>query len=219
MAHTVSDIFRLALPDQFRAFEHSLRNTEHEEISRMLTIYLYNSERINIGKEKNSYAEKLYHEQKKQYARQISTTEKLHTLKRSVLKQVKTTWKIAQMAVEDPALKRSLGIHRPLLRSLQGWVGQFDRFYRNITPEILVFLKEFGYTKKKLATEQALVKTVAETHKEQIDITSEAQRATADRDEAVADLHRWMRRFYKISKLSMAEEPESLIRLGIRPRR
>lgn len=216
MTHEVNEIFRLPLDEQFRVFDHSLTSSQKEEVAGYLNTYLYNKERIDIGIEMNRRARDLHYDQIKTYGKQLSATEKLHALKTSVQKRVKKTWKVAQIAIEDLGIRKTLGIHQPMRRSLQDWAKQFDRFYRNITSEAREMLGEYGYNDEKLKEEHEQVLSVIKAHKKQIDIAGEAQRATIERDEEIYKLHRWMRRFYKISKLSLADAPENLELLGIR---
>ncbi len=216
MAHEINEIFRLKLNEQFKVFEHSLTSAKREEVAGYLNTYLYNEERIDKGIEINSRARERYYDQIRTYGEQISTTENLHKLKTSVQKRVKKSWKVAQLAIEDLGIRKTLGIHQPMRRSIHAWSKQFDRFYRNITPEVREFLAEYGYSEEKLQEEHELVSSVIIAHKKQIDITGEAQRATIERDEELYKLHRWMRRFYQITKLSLADNPENIKLLGIR---
>ncbi len=215
MAHLTSEIFDMELADQFRIIENGLINAKGSEILPSISIFGYHSEKIDSGLALHKIAQDLYITQQKEYGEQFSATEELHTMKADANSAVKKTWTIAKLAVTDSGLRRTLGIHKSQSQTHNGWMKQFDRFYRNIDAEVLEYLTEYGYSAEKILAERALVVAVIDADKRRDDETSEAQRATVDRDEAVDTLHDWMRTFYKVAKLSLEDQPQLLEKLGI----
>lgn len=215
MASLVSEIFEMKLPDQLRTFETSLENAKLSEIAQHISLLGYNAERIDEGLAKNSAAKELDFAQQKEYGEQYSATAERDRLKAEADKRVSITWKIAKMAITDMAIQKTLGIHQNRLHSLNGWMKQSERFYRNITPQVMTYMAEYAYTDEKILEEKNMVDAVIAADKKQVDETGDAQRATLVRDEAVDDLHAWMKKFYKVAKLALKEEPQLLEKLGV----
>ncbi len=215
MAHLQSDIFRMALPDQCRIMSNGLINAKETASAQFITPFGFNSAKIDMGIEKVNTVQSLNSQQQVEFGEQLTATATFNKLKAEADKKLGATWKIAKMTLTDNGVKKTLGIHKSKSSTNNGWIRQFEQFYRNITPAVVEELSEYGYTNEKVAEESKLLSDVIEAHKVQDDETGEAQMATVHRDEALDDLHSWMRKFYKISKIALSDEPALLEKIGI----
>ncbi len=209
----------MSLEDQLRLMENGLLNSKEGEISEHLSHFGFIPTKIDIGLEKVRTTRDLHSRQQQEHGEQISSTALFNKLKKSAEKRLGTTWKIAKIAVSDSGVKRTLGINHARKFSNNGFLQQFDTLYRNITPGVIKDLAEYGYSAAKIKEECEIFEEVVRAHKKKDDETGEAQMATIHRDESVDDLHHWMRKYYKVSKLALADHPQLLERIGIRYRK
>ncbi len=215
MAHLQTEIFRMSLPDQCRIMENGLINAKDNDIAEYLTVFGFDSAKIDKGISKVQMVRSLHSQQQIEFGEQLTATATFNELKAKADKKLGSTWKIAKMAISDHGVKKTLGIHKSKSSTNNGWIKQFEQFYRNITPSIVENLSEYGYNNDKIDAEIAMLNEVVEAHKVQDDETGEAQMATVHRDEATDNLHSWMRKFYKISKIALSDEPSLLEKIGI----
>ena len=81
--------------------------------------------------------------------------------------------------------------------------------------EIQDKLARVKVTTERLNAGKALVETMQQKHQSQLKETSEAQRATYDRDQALADLDDWMGDFRGVLRIALGSQPQYLERLGL----
>jgi len=81
--------------------------------------------------------------------------------------------------------------------------------------EIQGKLARVNITPERLTAGKALVETMQQKHQSQLKETSEAQRATHDRDQAMADLDDWMSDFRGVIRITLKAQPQYLERLGL----
>ncbi len=215
MAHLQTDIFRMSIPDQCRVMENGLTNAKGSDIAEYLSVFGFDTVRIDTGIFKVQTVKSLNARQQIEFGEQLTATAAFNEQKAIANKKLGATWKIAKMSITDHGVRKMLGIHRSKSSTNNGFIQQFDQFYRNITPAIVGILSEYGYSAEKLNSEKTLLDLVVAAHKIQDDETGEAQMATVHRDEAVDDLHEWMRKFYKVAKIALADEPSLLEKIGI----
>lgn len=215
MAYKAHEILELSIDTQFQVIENGLTNAKESDITPFLSLFNYGETRINEGLAILEHARTRHSQQQQEYGEQISSTATYDALVKAVNRRCGATWKIAKIAVTDSGERRTLGIHRTRKYTKTGMSEQFDQFYRNYSPEALNAMAAFGYTQEKIDEEYQLVKEVILAGKTQDDETSEAQAATAKRDEAIDALHDWCRNFYKIAQIALADEPQLMEKLGI----
>ena len=82
-------------------------------------------------------------------------------------------------------------------------------------PKVQAGLARFNITSEKLWESKDLFEAMRDKRQVQKKETSEAQRATKDRDAAMEELDDWMSDFIAVSKIALAVEPQYLERMGI----
>ncbi len=83
------------------------------------------------------------------------------------------------------------------------------------SPEIQDKLARVKVTPERLTAGKALVETMQQKHQAQLKETSESERATHDRDQALAELDDWMSDFRGVAKIALKAQPQYLERLGL----
>lgn len=215
MAYMAHEILRLSFAEQFNVIENGLVNAKTAELTSHLALFNYTPERIDEGLDHVRLARELHSTQQKEFGEQLSATATHEAMVDAVEKRCGATWKIAKIAITDGGIRKALGIHRSRKYSHTGKKNQFEQFYRNMSPEALTYLAEYGFTQEKIDAEYQMVKEVLLAGKVQNDEMADAQGATEDRDEQIDVLHSWCRNFYKVAKIALADEPQLLEKLGI----
>lgn len=117
----------------------------------------------------------------------------------------------------DDGLRETLGLHerRARPKAVASWIKQHDRFYRNMTSEVVQHLKEYGYDRDRIREEKSLVESVIELEERRVDTLGAAMRATIQRDAAREELHQWLSRFFKLARIAYREKPQLIEGLGV----
>jgi len=102
-------------------------------------------------------------------------------------------------------------------RSKSSWLMQAQQFYANLLDDaaIVAKLAGFGLAPAQIAAGQQLVAAVAAGDVAQQSRKSIAQETMKMRDATLEALNDWMRDFLAIARIALAEQPQTLERLGI----
>jgi hypothetical protein len=102
-------------------------------------------------------------------------------------------------------------------RNKSGWLLQAQQFYTNLLDDAAIVAKlgRFGLTQAQITAGQQLVAEVAAGHVAQQSRKSVSQETLKARDVALEALNDWMRDFLAIARIALAEQPQTLEKLGI----
>ena len=182
-----------------------------------LTVYGYNSAKINAGKALLTSAQELVNKQKAEYGEQYEASEKVEKAWDEADEEYMKTVKVARIALKDDVkAQTSLMLSGKRKATLSGWIEQADAFYSNLTKDTTLMNKmsAFGYNTTKLNTESALVKKVKDANLEHEKEKGDAQDATQKRDIKIEELDAWMSDFKGIAYVALDENPQWLEKLG-----
>ena len=84
--------------------------------------------------------------------------------------------------------------------------------------DLQALLAEGGLTQAALTSGQMAIEAVVQAHARKESAKGLAQQATQDRNAAAAELDQWLRHFWKIAEVALADQPQWLERLGRRVR-
>ncbi len=117
----------------------------------------------------------------------------------------------------DNAVKITLGIPSALPRATDEFIAVVQSIFAAIAanPEIAKQLDADGYDAAKLAEEQQKVALYSDVIAEQRRLKTAATRATELQSQAMATLDRWMRKFEKLAKVALEDQPKLLGLLGL----
>lgn len=184
-----------------------------------LTVYGYNTAKLNAGKTLLTTAQELSNKQKAEYGEQYEASEKVEKTWEEANKEYMKTVKVARVALKDDVKAQiSLMLVGERKKSLSGWIEQADAFYSNLVKDTALMTKmtAFGYNAAKLNNEYALVKKVKDANLDQEKEKGEAQDATKKRDVKLDELDTWMSDFKSIAYVALDENPQWLEKLGYR---
>jgi len=155
-------------------------------------------------------------QQKKEYGEQFAATDELAAVRDAAYE---TYMELVQLA--RIAFKRERNFQNQLELG-----GQREQSYKKLYMQMLSFydaaldsadiqkaLSRFRVTPESLNAGRALVVSMQQKYQAQKKETSEAQRASHDRDSALDALDDWMGDFIGVSRIALSKEPEYLERL------
>jgi hypothetical protein len=194
-----------------------LDTTLHPALAR----YGFDLKKLQHGKQLYQLAADLRRHQRTGYGSQAGATDTLAELNRHIRTKYMRLVKVARIALKDHRIYlMTLDLHMARKQSLAGWIAQAEHFYGNAldTPAIMWRLAEFGITDSTLRTGQQELEKVKSAQLAQAKGRGMAQKATQDRNHALAELDEWYRDFAKIARIAFADEPQQLEKLGIAAR-
>jgi hypothetical protein len=125
--------------------------------------------------------------------------------------------KIARaLLTERPELLARLGLEGARTRAYSGWLVQARQFYREALADaaLLALLQAGGLAQPVLEEGLAAVEATVQAEAAQKSAKGLAQQASQDRDAAAMAFHQWLRLFWKIADVALADQPQWLERLG-----
>jgi len=192
--------------------------TANNTIKTALADFGYTDDRMAQGQALYNTALTAQHQQKAEYADQISATDALNQTWETAHASYMRLVKVARVALKDNAgaLTR-LGLNGKRKRSLSGWLLQAQQFYTNLlnAPDLVEAMKQFGMTPAKLKAAQAEALAVEAANQAQEKEKGEAQNSTKTRDAALDALNDWFSDFVAIARVALEESPQLLESLGI----
>jgi len=151
------------------------------------------------------------------YAQQQESTAALSTAWDAARKLYKRHTKMAEAVLDEhPELLLRLGLKGRKPQAFGAWLARARQFYREaLADEVLQTLwTEGGLALTVLEAGEAALDAADQADREQESAKGLAQQATQDRDIAAAAFEKWMKRFWKIVEVALADHPQWLERLG-----
>jgi hypothetical protein len=180
--------------------------------------YGYDDARMAEGKSLCDRATELHQKQFAEYGDKYEATDELHKAWREADEAYRTTFRIARIALrEKKKAWSSMRLYNANKRSLLNWLSEVNTFYSNLLNdlELILEMERFAYTRERLLAEQALVDSVAEAKRMRDTEQGEAQYATMERDQVLAELGQWFDDFMEIVDIALAKTPQQMEKLGV----
>ena len=178
----------------------------------------YDDARMAEGKALYEKAIELQQKQFAEYGDKFEATEGLHKIWQTADAVYRTTFRVARIAMKEKKKAWStMRLYNANNRSLPIWLSEAKALYGNLLKDqdLVLAMERFGYTRDRLLEEQALVHSVEEAKRIKEDEKSDAQHATMQRDQALAELGEWFDDFLEIADIALAETPQKLEKLGV----
>ncbi len=188
------------------------------EIQPLLAAAGYDLTVIQAGRVLYTTAYDLQQTRIREYGEQYGATDEFKQAKKTTFDKYMQLVGLARIVFKrDRNILNQLDLFGDRERSYDKMVMQMKRFYDNAlaSADTVTRLGRFNITADVLTTGSGLIDDMQLKHRAQLKETSDAQRATHDRDEAVEDLDDWMSDFIGVAKITLAHEPQYLERLGI----
>lgn len=194
-------------------------NAKNEpDLQAVLAPFGYTPERLDAGLALLATARDLYAQQQTEYAESYTATatlkEKAAAARAAYMRHVT----LARVAFKrGTAGYNKLGLAGDRRDELPGWMAQARHFYRNLLAEAALLTKMSTLTLDQPAAEaaQAALDEVEAAQAAQVKESGEAQTATQQRDEAVAELRGYKSDFDRIAEVATAGQPQLREKLGL----
>lgn len=187
-------------------------------LSTEMKAYGYNNEKVATGKALYDKANELYLKNKKETAEETTVAMDY----RNKIDQVKETYtshrKKAKIIFKDqPDTLKKLAIAGSSPRNRAEFLKEVEIFYLNLDEDetLLNPLKIMKITSEEVKTQIQRLKEVQTAHANYLQEKGESQQATKDKDQAFANLEKWVREFYAIAKIALEDQPQLLESVAI----
>ena len=122
---------------------------------------------------------------------------------------------IARIAFkDDPTFWNALKLAQARERNLADWLVQIHRFYNRIVV-VAKEMEKYNVPQKELIETRKIIAQIGNLQRLQKKAKGQAQVATQAKNKAVSELHIWMRRFFRIAKIALDDNPQQLEVLGV----
>lgn len=213
-------MINLVLERKLAAADIAISNALADEgIREALSRFAYKPERLKQGLGLYKTAGKLHQEQLDSKAVQYKAMEKLQEILGQAKKKYILFRSVSRLALRDHApLRNILALEGRSKRGLGAWMEEARLFYTNTLAhdDILEKLAGFAVTKEDLQEGKKLVDEVEKAgafHQLQ---KGKVQQATKKRDQAFKALDAWMRDFWEICRLALADTPQKIAKLKMK---
>jgi hypothetical protein len=111
----------------------------------------------------------------------------------------------------------TLGLDKPSVRKLAGWLDEARQFYSNAlaSQEIMEKMAGLAVTSEKLEKGQSQLEDVKKAEEYQKKCKGEAMAATQELHQALEEMDEWMTDFYKVARVAL-KGSQRLESLGIK---
>ena len=206
------------IPDRLAAVDLAVKNALADpDLLTALTAWSYDAAKLNAGQALHDAALALHLDTDRERGEAVSATAALHSARDAAEKTYMQHVKVARVALDDPGLRRDLGLDGPREKALLPWLDQARNFYRSALakPDVVTALTAFGMDALTLQAGADALDAVYAAHNARADESGEAQSSTEARDAALAAMDRWMGDFLRVARVAFEDDPQQLERLGI----
>jgi len=213
------DISMLSINERLAKYKLYLDVAQTDELVKpLLANYGYDEPTVLAGKALYDATLDLNQQQDKEYGEKLGATDEQKAARRQAFDEYIELVGLARIVLKrERNLLSQLDLGGEREYSYDKSYMQMLNFYDAAlgSQEIQGKLARVNITPERLTAGKALVETMQQKHQSQLKETSEAQRATHDRDQAMADLDDWMSDFRGVIRITLKAQPQYLERLGL----
>ncbi len=205
----------VSIPKKIASAQSALYNAnEHAEIKARLKKYGMTPEEMKKGNTLLNNVLLQNHDKGDCYGEKKALTAQLKQQTKETRKQFRRHVAVVKLALADqPVAINSLNIAR-LATQQDAWQAQATYFYLKVTNH-LDTLKDYKLSAEELAQNQANVEALTTLRNRRMQLKGDAEEATRNRDLSLRALRLWMKEFYGIARIALADKPQLLEALGI----
>lgn len=153
--------------------------------------------------------------QQKEYGDRYQATDELAKARQQAKDLYKEHLEIARLALKDQrGYWKTLELSGTRKTTLFGWLAQAHTFYHNAS-QVKSVLAKYNLSEAELQQGASMIDAVIAAYNVRQKEGNEAQAATQQRNEALANLKVWMRRFTQSARLAFADDTTTLKGLGL----
>ncbi len=185
------------------------------EILTQLAVYGYDEKKIKQGRAMRMALDELMMQQEDAHLAAKDATRVLNEARQQVDTLFSTHLSIARIAFRDDiTFWNALKLGQARERNLPDWLTQVQRFYTRIAV-VAKQMERYNVPQKELIETRKLIAQIGGLQRLQKKAKGQAQVATQDKNNAINDLELWMRRFMRIARVALDENPQQLEMLGV----
>ena len=188
------------------------------EIASAVSVYGYDTARLNDGKTLVDDAETLHNQKEIKYSEKFAATDSKETAFEDARKTYMKHVKLARVVLEkDQLALRQLGLVGKRADNESGFIEEATLFYgvALTTPSIQNRLATLNIDATQLQAAQAAVTDLQTTKTAQRNAKMIAERMTQRRNEKIEELDEWIGQYVKVARIALEEDPHLLEALGI----
>jgi hypothetical protein len=147
-----------------------------------------------------------------------AATATLDTAKREARAAYQALAQVVRAAFgRSSAVLAKLGINGPMPTRQGHFLAASTALFVNVAsdPDLSAEVARFGYTTKKLASEQAKIEAMVEVLRVREVAKGAAQQATMNQRAAMGDLERWMGAFIRVARVAFRGQDQLMEKLGV----
>nr|WKN38412.1 hypothetical protein K4G66_06820 [Tunicatimonas sp. TK19036] len=185
------------------------------EIMEQLEIYGYDVKKLKKSQEMRRAIDGLVIQQEDAHLAAKDATRILNEVRQQADTMFGSHLAIARIAFKDDhTFWNALKLGQARERNLADWLVQIHRFYNRVVVVANV-MEKYNVPQKELIETRKLIGQIGNLQRLQKKARGQAQIATQAKNKALNEMHIWMRRFLRIAKIALDENPQQLEMLGI----
>ncbi len=185
------------------------------EILEQLAVYGYDEKKIKQGRAMRVELDELMMQQEDAHLAAKDATRVLNEARQQADTMFSTHLSIARIAFkDDPTFWNALKLGQARERGLPDWMVQIQRFYTRIVV-VAKEMEKYNVPQKELIETRKLIAQIGNLQRLQKKAKGQAQVATQNKAKAINDLELWMRRFFRIARVALDQNPQQLEMLGV----
>lgn len=185
------------------------------EILAQLEVYGYDAKKLKQGLSMRTGLDELMMQQEDAQLAAKDATRVLNEVRQQAETMFGTHLSIARIAFkDDPTFWNALKLGQARERNLPDWLIQVQRFYTRIVVVANV-MEKYNVPQKELVETRKLIAQIGNLQRLQKKAKGHAQVATQAKSQAMNDLELWMRRFFRIARVALDQNPQQLEMLGV----
>lgn len=206
----------LSIPKKIAAAQSALYNAnEHPEIKARLKKYGMTPEEIKKGTALLNNVLMQHHEKGDCYGDKKALAAELAEQTKVTRRIFKRHIGVVKLALADqPVAIDNLNV-TPFAAQQDAWQAQATYFYLRVTNHLEI-LKDYKVSAEELAQNQANLEALVTLRNRRKQLKGDAEEATRNRDLSLRALRLWMKEFYGIARVALADKPQLLEVLGIK---
>ena len=205
-----------SIPKKIAAAQSALHNAqEHSEIKARLKKYGMTPEKMKKGTTLLNNVVLQHHEKGDCYGEKKTLAAQLAQQTKETRQQFRRHIDVVKIALADqPVAIANLNVI-PLAIQQDAWQAQATYFYAKVT-DYLDILKDYKLSAEELAQNQANLDALVTLRNRRMQLKGDAEEATRNRNTSLRALRLWMKEFYGIARVALADKPQLLEVLGIK---
>lgn len=205
-----------SIPKKIAAAQSALYNAnEHPEIKARLKKYGITPEEIKKGTALLNDVVLQHHEKGDCYGEKNTLAAQLAQQTKETRQQFRRHIDVVKLALANqPVAFANLNV-TPLSIQQDAWQAQATYFYLKVV-DYLDVLKDYKLSAEELAQNQANLDALVALRNRRKQLKGNAEEATRNRNRSLRALRLWMKEFYGIARVALADKPQLLEVLGIK---